>query len=83
MSPAEIEADPRVLVAAALQTQKESEKRLQQLWPALSLARHQYGMRSQEYRAALGIWKRVQTVWWENTLMLMDLGYACDLCTLK
>ena len=74
MALAEIEADPGVLVAAALQTQKESEKRLQQLWPALSLARRQYGMCSHEYQTALGIWKRLQTLWWENTLMLTDLG---------
>jgi len=74
MTPAEIEADHRVLVAAALRTQTESEKRLQQLWPALSLARRQYGMCSQEYQTALGIWKQVQTLWWENTLMLVNLG---------
>ena len=74
MAPAEIDADPRVLVAAALQTQKESEKRLQKLWPHLVLVRRQYGRSSQEYQTALGIWKRGQTLWWENTMMLMDLG---------
>jgi hypothetical protein len=74
MAPAEIAADPRVLVAAALQTQKESEKRLQKLWPHLILVRHQYGMCSQEYQTALGIWKWGQTLWWEDTLMLIDLG---------
>ena len=74
MAPPKIAADSRVLVAAALQTQKESEKRLQKLWPQLILMRHQYGMCSQEYQTALGIWKRVQALWWENTRMLMDLG---------
>jgi hypothetical protein len=74
MAPAEIDADRRVLVAAALQTQRESEKRLQKLWPSLSSVRHEYGMCGQEYQTALGTWKKVQTLWWENTMMLMDLG---------
>jgi hypothetical protein len=74
MAVSEIDADRRVFLAAALQTQKESEKRLQQLWPALIRVRHDHGMSSQEYQTALGIWKTVQTLWWENTMMLMDLG---------
>ena len=74
MAPAEIDAVRRGLVAAALQTQKESEKSLQQLWPRLVLLRHAHGMSSQEYQTALGAWKKVQTLWWENTMMLMDLG---------
>jgi hypothetical protein len=74
MAPAETDADRRVLVAAALQTQKESEKRLQQLWPSLTWIRQEYGMDSQKYQIALGTWKGVQTLWWENTMMLMDLG---------
>jgi hypothetical protein len=74
MAVAEIDADPRALVTAALQTQKESERHLQKLWPHLVLVRRQYGMSSQEYQTALGTWKRVQTLWWENTMMLMHLG---------
>jgi len=74
MAPPKIDADSRVLAAAALQTRKESEKRLQKLWPQLILVRHQYGMCSLEYQTALGIWTKVQALWWENTRMLMDLG---------
>ena len=62
------------MVAAALESQKETEKRLQQLWPQLVLLRHEHGMCSQEYQAALCAWKQVQTLWWENTMMLMEPG---------
>jgi hypothetical protein len=75
MTSAELEADdPRALTAAASRTQRESEQQLQHLWPALILARQQYGTCSQEYQTVLRSWKQAQTLWWENTMMLMGLG---------
>jgi hypothetical protein len=75
MSSADIEADdPRALAAAAARTQRESEQQLQQLWPALILARQQYGLCGQEYQTTLRHWKLAQTLWWENTMMLKRLS---------
>ena len=73
MSSLEADSDYRLLVAGASRSQQDSEKRLQQLWPRLCLAHDQHGASSEEYRKALEAWKVTQTLWWENTVMLMEL----------
>jgi hypothetical protein len=74
MDPLETDSDHHLLVAAASRTQQDSEKRLQELWPRLRLTHDQHGASSQEYRTALQTWKAAQTLWWENSVILMQLS---------
>jgi hypothetical protein len=59
-------------MAAALQTQNDSERRLQELWPGLRKARDKHGASSQEYRTTLESFKVEQALWWENNMILME-----------
>lgn len=74
MDQRETDSDHRLLVAAASRTQQDSEMRLQELWPRLRLAHDIHGASSQAYRQAFQTWKAAQTLWWENVVILMELG---------
>jgi hypothetical protein len=72
MDPLEADSDSHPLMAAAFQTQRDSEKRLQELWPRLRMARDKHGASSQEYRNTLETLKVEQELWWENTVILTE-----------